>query len=479
MEATQLTAFDASFLALDTPVSAGHVCLLALLDQQVEPEQLHHQIASRLYLAPLLRRKLKLPTFLVGRPWWVDDPDFDLDNHLSYTDLGGTGTQVDMCADAVAFSVGHLDRAKPLWELHLVGGLADGSGALVTKFHHCAVDGIGKRDLLALLFGIDESLDPHHRWRPDGGPGPLSRVGHRVTEATERTAAALRLEVRAVTAVPSALLKASRGTAALIADGWERLVEQPGSPASEPGLPTPAALSSPPSTPFNASITARRAWAWTSLPVAASSPVRHRTGTSVNDILMACAAGALRAWLSENNALPNDPLVTMVPMSARHDAKSVGNNQIVLTLCALPTHLESAADRLAYTHAAMAQSKDSPTYPSSLMNDVAAVAGPMVTQLLTQAAAAMHLADRVQLPFNLMISNVPAPARRFQVGRSATVVGTFPFPPITDGLGLSITVQGYPGELCLGIGACPDLLPDPDRLRDLLVQAHDELVALG
>ena len=111
------------------------------------------------------------------------------------------------------------------------------------------------------------------------------------------------------------------------------------------------------------------------------------------------------------------------------------------------------------------------------MSDLAAVAGPTVTQLLTQAAAVIRLADRVHLPFNLMVSNVPAPAREFIVGRAARVTGTFPFPPLSDGMGLSVCAQGYPGALDIGIGSCPDLLPDPWRVRDLLQQAHADLIA--
>ncbi len=473
MKANQLTAFDASFLALDTPVSSGHVTLLALLDRAVTPDELFHQIEARLHLAPLLRRKLRAPSLGVGRPWWVDDPDFDLDQHICYTDLGGAGNETAMAAEAIRFSKVQLDRSRPLWELLLIGGLADGTGAMVSKIHHCAVDGVGKRDLLSLLFGTNDSLDPHRRWRPDAGPGQLARFSHRVTEATERTGAALRLEMQAFAAAPAAMLRATRDVATTLADNLERLVEH-----TEPTTAATdwARVGTPPVAPFNASITAERAWAWTPMPVSASSAVRRATGTTLNDVLMAATAGALRGWLRENDALPTAPLVAMVPMSIRGQGHTVGSNQIMLTLCPLPTHLDSPTARLDFAHRAMAHAKESPTYPSTLMSDVAAVAGPTITQLLTHAAAVVHLADRVHLPFNLMVSNVPAPAREFIVGRGARVTGTFPFPPLSDGMGLSVCAQGYPGALDVGIGSCPDLLPDPWRLRDLFIEAHEDLV---
>jgi WS/DGAT/MGAT family acyltransferase len=473
VKATQLTAFDASFLALDTNVSVGHVTLLSLLDREVSLEELFHQIEARLHLVPMLRRKLRAPSLIVGRPWWIDDPEFDLDQHLRFSDLGGQADEAAMCAEAIRFSCQHLDRSRPLWEVLLIGGLADGSGAMVSKIHHCAVDGVGKRDLLSLLFGTERSLDPHRRWRPDGGPGQLSRVTHRVTEATERTGAALRLELQAMTAAPAAVLKATRDTATRLADGLERLVEGADALAPEPDW---ARVGTPPATPFNAAISAKRAWAWMPMPVTASSAVRRATGTTLNDILMAATAGALRAWLAENDALTGDPLVAMVPMSIRGQGHTVASNQIMLTLCPLPTHLDTPRERLEFVHSAMAHAKSTPTYPSTLMSDLAAVAGPTVTQLLTQAAAIVRLADRVQLPFNLMVSNVPAPAREFIVGRGARVVGSFPFPPLSDGMGLTVCAQGYPGALDIGVGSCPDLLPDPWRVRDLLAQAHEDLI---
>jgi len=440
----------------------------------VSADELFHQIESRLYLAPLLRRRLRAPSLVVGRPWWVDDPRFDLDEHLTFVDLGGHADEAAMCAEAIRFARQQLDRSRPLWELLLIGGLADGTGALVSKIHHCVVDGIGGRDLMALLFGIEDSLDPHRRWRPDGGPGQLSRITHRVTEVTERTNAALRLELRAVTAAPAAVLRTTREAAGRLADGLEKFV--PSAQEHEPRRDWEQ-VGSPPPTPFNAAITSQRAWAWAPMPVSASARLRRATGTTLNDVLMASTAGALRGWLLDNDALPPDPLVALVPMSTRRPGRTVGNNQIVLTLCPLPTHLESAQERLSFIHSAMAHAKATPTYPSTLMSDLAAVAGPTVTQLLTQAAALVRLADRVHLPFNLIVSNVPAPGRDFVVGRGARVTGTFPFPPLSDGMGLSVCAQGYPGALDIGIGACPDLLPDPWRVRDLLMQAHDELIA--
>jgi len=476
VEPTQLSPFDASFLALDGPVSVGHVNLLMLLDGDVTLPELRQQVAARLHLVPILRRRLKAPTFVVGRPWWVDDPEFDLTRHLTSVDLGGGGRDEHVLAEGVRYAGIHLDRDRPLWGLHLIRGIEGGRSAIVTKIHHCAIDGVGKRDLLALLFATDTPAEPLRAWAADPGPDQLTRVTSRVTEAGGKVGSLLRLEARALGAAPAALLRLTRDTATRVADTLERFVEHP---EQTPELPDAQILGSAPPTPFNASITSARAWAYTDLPIAPSKPVRRRTGTTVNDILMAATAGGLRQWLIEHDALTDDPLISLVPMAMTGPSRRAGSNAFTLGLCPIPTHLPTPAERLAFAHDAMNHAKSEPTYPTALIDDVSMLTGPTVTQLFTQAAARLRLADMVRLPFNLMISNVPAPAARFQVGGGANIVGTYPFPPLSDGLGLMVCTQGYAGALGVGVGSCPDLLPDPDHLRDLIVAEHDALVALG
>ena len=461
---------------MDGPVSAGHVCLLARLDDDVAPEELFHQISARLHLAPILRRRLRMPTLPMGRPWWIDDISFDLDRHLSAVDLGGSADDAALHDEVARYATEQLPRDRPLWHLRLVRGLAGRRGAMVTKMHHCAVDGVGGRDLLALLFGTDIPPDsPAPSWTPGDGPGRTERFAHRVTDVSSWVASAWRLEGKALGVTPSTLLRVTRQTAASFADGLERLIEHEDRPTP---IPEATRMGPAPQTPFNAAISADRAFATVTFPLAASRRLRRSTGVTANDVLLASCAGALRSWLAARDALPQTPLIALVPIAISGDLAAGGFNRFTLTLCPLPTHVGTARGRLAFSHAAMQHAKREPTIPSTTLTDIAAVTGPGLASLLTQAAAQLHLADRVHLPFNLMISNVPAPAQRLSVGRRAAVLGTHPFPPLVDGLGLTICAQGYAGGLDVGVASCATLVPDPSELRDLLAAAHDELIEL-
>jgi WS/DGAT/MGAT family acyltransferase len=457
MEATRVTTFDASFLALDGPVGVGHVTMLVTLDRDVTLSELRRQVQSRLHLAPILRRRLIRSPVRVGRPWWVDDAAFDLDRHLQVSDLGGDGTDQELAEETVRIASRYLRRDRPLWELHLVRGLSRRRSALVSKIHHCAADGMGGRELFELLFTTDSPTEPGS-WTPDPGPDVETMVRNGIREATDFVAAAM----------------LAREGLARTANGLGWLLDRRAGKAhlGEHGRPV-----GPPPTPFNAALTFARGFSFVAVDAAASRELRRTTGSTLNDILLATVAGALREWLNAHRALPGDPLVALVPVALREEEQDPGaGNNITLTLCQIPTHLPTASQRLTAVHETMTKAKAAPTVPRSTLVDIATVTGLTMAPMAVRAAATLHLADRVRLPFNLMVSNVPAPPRTLQVGAGARVHGTYPFPPLSDGMGLGINVQGYAGRLCIGVTACPDLFPDPWRLAALLRQAHEDLI---
>ena len=189
--------------------------------------------------------------------------------------------------------------------------------------------------------------------------------------------------------------------------------------------------------------------------------MRRSTGTTVNDLFVAMSAGALRQWLRDRDALPRGPLMALVPIATQDSPVAEGvNNHITLTLCPVPTHLATPHDRLAAVHRDMLEAKRSPTLPPVVLGEVAAVAAPTLATLLNQVAARVHLANRLRLPFNVMLSNVPAPAQPLHVGE-AEIVDVHPFPPLSDGLGLNITGHGFQGDLGMGISSCADMIEDP------------------
>lgn len=348
MHARQMTAYDASFLALDGPVSVGHVCTTAIFAGDITLDQLRTHVAARLHRAPILRRKLRSSLLGVGRPWWVDDDDFDIDRHLSVIDLGGAAS--DRAGDlSVRINAVKLDRSRPLWELHLVRGLAGGRSAALNKLHHATLDGVGGRDLLVVLFGEqDDPEAPVPQWRPDKRPSAQSLVTGSVAEIGGWASAALRLGGQALGAAPGALLKVTNAAAANLADELETLGEWAtghGSHYGEPVPPDPSEvphLTLPgyaPATPINAAVTAARGYAFRPIARSRSQALRRRTGTTLNDVFIASSAGAIRQILLDVDGLPDQPLVALVPIAAPGERAPGVGNHLALTLCPVPTHL--------------------------------------------------------------------------------------------------------------------------------------------
>ena len=374
MQAIQLSAFDSSFLALDGPVSVGHVLTVTPLDRLISLDDVRRQVEPRLHRAPILRRKLRPPMLKVGRPWWVDDEDFDIDNHLFCTDLGGNARGDAVAAEMVRINVIKLDRDRPLWELHLVTGLANGRSVVATKLHHSAADGLGARDVLDALFGPPDPSDYEGiPWAPDPAPGTRAMVTQGVTEVASMAVAMVRLTGRAAVAAPRIARRSTELAATNLANQLDRLLDStppdPDHPSSRrqrtdqhwsgqtiPGYPPRRRSTARSPRPGRGRTRPFR-------PVSSRS-MRRSTGTTVNDLFVAMSAGALRQWLRDRDALPRGPFMALVPIATRDSPVAEGvNNHLTLTLCPVPTHLASPRDRLAAVHRDMLEAKRSPTLP--------------------------------------------------------------------------------------------------------------------
>jgi len=231
-----------------------------------------------------------------------------------------------------------------------------------------------------------------------------------------------------------------------------------------------------PSTPFNKPITPHRRVAFRSVDLADVKAVKNAFGVSVNDVVMAMCAGALRRWLIEHEALPSTPLVSMIPVSVRDEAsKGALGNKVSAMLATLPTNLEDPEQRLAVTHEATKIAKSQQAaIPQGLVEDISDFAPPALTARAARVVFATGLLHRVP-PFNVVISNVPGPNVPVYLA-GAKLLANYPVSVLTDGQGLNITLVGYLGQLHFGLVACRELVPDIDALAGYLV---DELALLG
>jgi WS/DGAT/MGAT family acyltransferase len=238
---------------------------------------------------------------------------------------------------------------------------------------------------------------------------------------------------------------------------------------SQPGLRAPG-------TPFNAPLSPHRKWAFTDLPLSEVKKLRAGSERTVNDVVMALCAGALRRWLELHEALPNAPLVAAVPVSVRsQDQNGTYGNKVSMMLAPLPTNLADPGERLAAMHEAMRAAKDQHgAIPASLLADVTQFAMPALANQAWRLSAKLRLMERVN-PFNLFVSNVPGPnVPLYYAG--AELLAYYPVSALLDGQGLNITVMSYRGNLYFGLVACPLLVPDLDVMAGFL---RDELGALS
>jgi len=479
----QLTGLDGAFLAMETHAVFGHVGSVCVLDPKTAPEDftleyLTRSIEERLPLVPLFRRRLAEVPFGLDQPWWIDDPDFDIEFHVRELALPRPGSDRQL-ADQVARLHGRpLDRSRPLWELYLISGLPDGHVAIYNKIHHSAVDGVSGGDILSALLDLTpkgrETPVPAEPFTGEQPPGALSLLARSAASALRQPAHAVRVAGRLARSAPG-MATAFRGPlAGLLPGPVARLLS--GDTAS-PLLP--GATLRAPRTPFNAPVTPHRRWAFTELSLDDVKTVRRAAGLTVNDVVMALCAGALRRWLLDHDVLPEAPLVAAVPVSIRtDDQRGAMGNQVSMMMAALPAHLGAPVDRLAAVHVAMLAAKEQhDAIPARLLADVSQFAMPVLANQAWRLSARLRLFERVA-PYNLIISNVPGPDVPLYLA-GAELLAYYPVSAIFDGNGLNITVMSYRGTLYFGLVACRELMPGLDDLAEYLRAELEELLTVA
>ncbi len=476
----QLTAIDAQFLHLETSTTVGHVGSLVIIDPEGAPitlDDLRDVIEPRLHLAPVLRQRLASLPLGMGPPFWVDDPDFDIEFHLREVGLARPGDDAQLSEQVARIHARPLDRTHPLWEMYLVDNLAGGRQAVYSKVHHAAIDGVSGAEILATLMDVTAEPrvvePPEQDWDPDPVPGATALLAAGLGEIAFKPVTSVTSMVKALPYLPAfpgiadvpgvRTLSQLAGSVAQLANGGT---------VSAPGTGRRLTV---PRTPLNGAITAHRRFAFGSVALDDVKAVKNAHGMTLNDVVMALCAGALRRWLLDHDGLPAEPLVAAVPVSVRRPGQeSAAANQVSVMLAELPTHLPDAAERLGYVRLAMAEAKgEFEAVPATILQDMATMIPTALAGLASRAAYRMGVAGL--LPFNLFISNVPGPQLPLYVA-GARVRGIYPASAISDVSGaLNITLFSYDGSLDFGLIACRELVPDVWRIIGYL---QDEVATL-
>jgi len=480
----QLTSLDTQFLNVESPTTVGHVGSLIILDPGTAPggewtlDTVRAVYETRLHLCPPLRQRLVSVPFGLGRPYWVDDPHFDLEFHLRELALPSPGTRQQLGEQVARIHARPLDRTRPLWEAYVITGLEDGKAAFYSKIHHAAIDGVTGAEILETIMDLSPEPRPvepePEPYVPRSLPSTLNLVRRGLVSLAEAP-----LEVART--VPKSLEYVDQIPGAANFPGVHLLSEAAGlvSRALGQGGPDLGRRDlHPPRTPLNGPITPHRRFSFGSVPLEDVKRVKNHFGLTVNDVVMALTATALRWWLLDHDALPSEPLVVAVPVSIRDGGHQIPDaNQVSVMLAELPTHLGDPQERVEFMRAAMQEAKlHFEAVPATLLQDLSNLI-PMALSGLA-ARALFKLAIMPGLPFNLFVSNVPGPQIPLYVA-GAKVEGIYPVSAVTDMTGgLNITLFSYDGALDFGLIACREMVPDVWNLIGYLEEALAELLRL-
>jgi diacylglycerol O-acyltransferase len=480
----QLTSVDAQFLAMETPRTYGHVAGLAVYDPATAPggqltvQDLCRLVGERIHLLPPFRWRLAPVPLDIDLPYWIEDPDFDLDFHIRESAVPPPGTREQIARTVARIVSRLLDRAHPLWELYLMHGLPDGRVGVLSKVHHAAVDGMSGAEILSVLLDLTpegREVPPGDAAASDGAPSQLGMLARGV-------AGLPRQPLRALAGLPRTLvnLPAVPGVGAVpgshrlgrVAAEIGRRLPGPG----DGGLLEPIAARAP-STRFNAPISPHRRFAYGTLSLDRIKAVKRELGVTVNDVVVTLCAAALRDWLLERDELPDDPLVAMVPLSVRTPAqRGTFGNRISMMFVPIPTDVAGPLDRLERAHELLRATKERfSAVPADILQDVTRFVPPAVVARASRLTAQVGAIQRLR-PLNLVISNVPGGRVPLYLA-GARMEAHYPVSVITDGVGLNITCMSYLDGVDVGIVADADQLDDAWPLMDAIERALEELHA--
>lgn len=397
----------------------------------------------------LFRRRPARPVNTAGYVAWAQDGDADLDYHFRHSALPQPGRIRELLELTSRWHSTLLDRHRPLWEIHLVEGLRDGRFAMYSKIHHALLDGVSA--LRHLQGTLSDDPDDHDC------PAPWGTREERREKSPSNSRS------------PLGTARASLAQLAGMAPAAFRVANEA---FREHAITMPMQA---PKTMFNVPIGGARRFAAQSWPLAPVRDIAAKTGTSRNDVVLAMCAGALRDYLIEQAALPEEPLIAMVPVSMRGrdaDGGSAGGNKIGAVLCNLATDKADAADRLTTIHHSMREAK-------RVFNDLSPLqalllSGINVAQL--GVSGVPGIVSNTRPPFNLVISNVPGP-RKQMYWNGAHLDGIYPASVLLDGQALNITLTNSGDNLDFGITGCRRSVPHLQRLLLHLDTALSELEA--
>jgi WS/DGAT/MGAT family acyltransferase len=449
-----MSAQDATFLDVENDVTPMHIGGVSIFEGPPPAfADVRAMVERKLHLTPRYRQKVRFVPLRIGEPVWVDDRYFDIGYHLRHSAVPAPGTEAQLRAMAARVFSQHLDRARPLWELWVVEGLEGDRWALLSKVHHCMVDGVAATDLMSVMFDDSSGPAEPEPWEPKPEPSRMELVTRSATRGVLDPAGQVRDALRA----PSDLLRNAVGTARALAAGVPAL------------RPETSSLTGP--------IGPHRVWTWAKATLSDVKAVRSALGGTVNDVVLTVITNGLRDLLEARGEAiePGRVVRTMVPVSVRRPGeKGVYNNRVSAVFARLPVAIDDPVQRLTHIRGQM----------DGLKSSKQAVAGDTLAQLsgfappLLLALGSRLMTRSARLNMDTATTNVPGPQQPVHA-LGHRLLESYPYIPLVGSIRFVVGIFSYDGGLYFGVTGDRDNAGDVDvlttgietGLRDLLERA--------
>jgi len=451
----RMSAEDAWFLYFEKPQAPLHIGSVAIYEGTIPFEQMYASLDARMHTIPRYRQRAVTPPFYAGHPTWEDDPRFSLDRHLKLVTLDAPGNDQQLRALCSEMFAKMLPRDRPLWDIVMIQGLEGGRTAMLSRVHHCLVDGVSGIELLLAVLDLvpdpEPTPPPETPWQPKLPPDPLQSWSDAVFEQMETN-------VRAVTEWQAGLLD-PRAQFRQMTE-FQRAIE----------VAIPSLMRRAPQTPWNKPVTSDRRAAWTSMPFQEVRGIRSALGGTVNDVMLTILGGALGRYLRDQGVKTDGmSLRLMIPVNVRSESEQGAlGNRVSMMLPEIPVGIVNPAERLVAIREQM----------EILKGDKQADAFEQFARFSRNLPAALHaLAGMGGVPggsVNLICTNVPGPLiPLYAVGHR--MLAHYPMVPLAGDLGIGAGITSYDKGLYLGIMADPSACGDVDTIQRY---ADDEFLLL-
>jgi WS/DGAT/MGAT family acyltransferase len=461
----QVSGQDATFLYAESPSSPMHIATLTIVEGSLKYVDFKEIIASKLHLMPKFRKRLLSVPLNLDYPYWVDDPNFDIDLHLNRIKLPDPSNWKTLREMTSSIFSSPLDLRRPLWSISFIEGLDEisqvpkGSVAIVTKVHHVMIDGSSGVGLMGILF--DKTEEDKFKKPPAPKPYDPEPLPDELSLLLKSSYGFFKNPLKIPKLVSETVFSLAKGSLDSQLKGKK--------PFNKISFSTPKTI-------FNESVSPKRTWGTAILSFDRINRLRKLMEVSVNDLILAICSGAIRRYLQERERLPSQPLVANIPISIRVKGdKQEMNNQISNMLVQIATHIEDPIERL---ESITEQTNLGKTKHKAVGAKSLAKMAETVPFGLANLAAGLYSKYNIKEfhrpPFNVTITNVPGPKGLLYL-KGHKIVGIFGLTPVLDGFGLIIAAFSYNGQVSITTTSDAKTMPDADKFSRYIRESANEL----